>query len=421
MKINYSIIYSYIIKEFLLSFAVAFLFFFFIFFINQLLLMAEEIFSKQVPFGDVVLFIIFSLPAIVAIAFPFASLVGSLMSIGRLSADNEIMALKSLGFPLFRVFAPLLFVGIIFSMISFITNDYFLPLGNIRLGNIYRKILYANPAIELEPYSVNRYENTTIITNEVEREFLKNIVIIDKTEQNDKRIISAKKAMLVKSKDQKGVISLRLENVFSQISSRPGKGQYEYTTSQIMIYNILLKDISFSLMNPGPREMSSFDVWKEILKKREALEKRKKLHDEEIKKALYTLIMELRYSKAHPDKERMTRIRQVYQQLQKKKSLPVKDRRLQLFELEFNKKFSFPLSCLIFIFFAFPVGLYTRKSGRTVGFGLGLLMTSIYWGLLFLGHTLGTRLEFSPFLSMWFPNIFVLTLAVILLLIRVNR
>lgn len=421
MKTNYSIIYSYIIKEFLISFVVAFLFFFFIFFINQLLLMAEEIFSKKVPFGDVVLFIFFSLPAIVAIAFPFASLVGSLMCIGRLSADNEIMALKALGIPVFRVFAPLLFVGIIFSLVSFITNDYFLPLGNIRLGNMYRKILYSNPAIELEPYSVNRYQNTTIITGEIEQQLIKNIVIIDKTPQNNKRIISAKEATLLKSKEQKGVVSLRLENVFSQISLKPAKGQYEYTTAKVMIYNILLKDISFSLMNPGPREMSSVDVWREILKKREALGKKKKLRDEEIRRELYALIMELRYSKEHPDEERMARIRKVYQQLQKKKTLPVKDRSLQLFELEFNKKFSFPISCLIFIFFAFPVGLYTRKSGRTVGFGLGLLMTSFYWGLLFLGHTFGTRLEFSPFLAMWFPNIFVLTLAVILLLIRANR
>ena len=190
--------------------------------------MAEEIFSKRVPFGDVILFILFSLPAIVAIAFPFASLVGSLMSIGRLSADNEIMALKTLGIPVFRVFAPLLFVGIIFSLVSFITNDYFLPLGNIRLGNIYRKILYSNPTIELDPFSVNRYENTTIITGHMEQQLIKDIVIIDKTQLNNKRIISAKTAALLKSEEQKSVVSLRLENVFSQISLGPHKGQYEY-------------------------------------------------------------------------------------------------------------------------------------------------------------------------------------------------
>ena len=47
---------GYILNEFLISFTVAFLFFFCTFFINQLLVLAEEIFSKKVPFGDVVRF-----------------------------------------------------------------------------------------------------------------------------------------------------------------------------------------------------------------------------------------------------------------------------------------------------------------------------------------------------------------------------
>ena len=72
----------YILNEFFFSFLVAFSFFFFIFFVNQLLVMAEEIFSRHVAFGDVLLFILFSLPSIVALAFPFGSLVGGLMAAG---------------------------------------------------------------------------------------------------------------------------------------------------------------------------------------------------------------------------------------------------------------------------------------------------------------------------------------------------
>ena len=135
----------YILEEFFLSFLVAFFFFFFIFFVNQLLVMAEEIFSKKVPFWDVVLFILFSFPAIIALSFPFGSLVGALMAVGRLSSDNEILAFKASGISLSRIFLPLLLLGIILSSVSFVMNDYFLPLGNIHLGRIYRKILYTNP------------------------------------------------------------------------------------------------------------------------------------------------------------------------------------------------------------------------------------------------------------------------------------
>ena len=81
------------------------------------------------------------------------------------------------------------------------------------------------------------------------------------------------------------------------------------------------------------------------------------------------------------------------------------DRTLQIYRLEYYKKFSIPFACLSFIILAFPVGLYTRRSGRSVGFGIGLLISVLYWSLLIGGQTFGTqRPEVSPFISMWLPN-----------------
>ncbi|MEJ2366655.1 MAG: LptF/LptG family permease, partial [Deltaproteobacteria bacterium] len=102
---------------------------------------AEDILSKHVSFPNVVLLILYSLPAIVAISFPFASLVGSLMAVGRLSSDNEMLAFQASGVPNRRVFAPILILSVAFSLFSFIMNDYFLPLGNIRLGQVVLVLL----------------------------------------------------------------------------------------------------------------------------------------------------------------------------------------------------------------------------------------------------------------------------------------
>ena len=124
----YITIYKYILTEFIFSFAVAFLFFFFIFFVNQLLLMAEEILSKNVSFKNVSLIILYSLPAIVAFALPFSSLVGGLMSIGRLSSDNEILAMQASGISYKRLFIPVLIIGICLSLFSFSTSAFLLNL-----------------------------------------------------------------------------------------------------------------------------------------------------------------------------------------------------------------------------------------------------------------------------------------------------
>jgi lipopolysaccharide export system permease protein len=75
----------------------------------------------------------------------------------------------------------------------------------------------------------------------------------------------------------------------------------------------------------------------------------------------------------------------------------------------------------VFVFFAFPVGLFTRRSGRAVGFGIGLFVTIVYWGLLFAGQTFGIRLSFSPFLAMWLPNFVILGAGTLFFALRARQ
>jgi lipopolysaccharide export system permease protein len=417
----------YILNEFLISFVVAFLFFFCTFFINQLLVLAEEIFSKKVPFWDVIQFIVFSLPSILALSLPFGALVGSLMAMGRFASDNEILAFRVSGVAKYRILTPLLAAGVLLFLVSFTMNDYFLPLGNIRLGSMYRKILYTNPGIELEPYSVKRYQDTVIVTGEIEETLIKNIMIIDRTEDKEKRIITARSGSLQESRNPKGVISIRLDEVFTHVPDGSIEDRYEFTTSESMIYNILLKDFSASFINPGPREMRSIDVWREIQVMDQEYKRQLEEQSRKTEAQLFDLAMELRYLKdfAHTDPG-LYKIRQqnlanactIYTRNRDRKFV---DRNLQLYRLEFHKKFSIPFSCIIFVLFAFPVGLLARKSGRAVGFGIGLLMASLYWWLLLIGHTLGIRLELPPVFAMWFPNLVVFIVACVFLAVRTNR
>ena len=402
----------YAMAEFLFSFLVSFLFFFFIFFVNQLLVMAEEIFSKKVPFWDVVLFVLYSLPAILALAIPFGALLGALMAVGRFSSDNELLAMRACGLPLRRVLFPLLGLGLLLSLFSFAVNDYFLPLGNLRLGGMYRKILYSNPSIELEPYSVKAYRDAVLITGAVEGQQIRELVIIDKNDQNQKRIITAARGRLAEEEGQRGVISIRLEDVFSHARSASDPQRYEYSTARTMIYNILLRDISVGFINPTPREMRAVDVWRKIQELQRTQDAARREQVREAGKALLELACAGRYLRdggGPITAAGLQEARRAYERYLAVSRKRVTDRNLQLHELEFHKKFSIPFSCLVFVLFAFPTGMLARRSGRAVGFGLGLLVSTLYWGMLFVGHTLGTRLQFPPLVAMWLPNAVILT------------
>ena len=418
-------IFIYIAKEFILSFIVAFLFFFFIFFINQLLLLAEDILSKHVPFLDVVKIIIYSIPTIVALTFPFSSLVGSLMAIGRLSSDNEFLAFQASGIPALKLFIPVLILGIGFTIVSFIFNDYFLPLGNIQFGKLYRKILYSNPELELEEYSVKRFHDSVIIPGKISEKTIDNIVIIDVDDKKNKRIILANKAQLKEDVDNAGVLSLELDNVMTHISDNKKTNDFSYSFSDLMKYNLLLQDIAFSVKSLTPREMSSVDVLKIIEEKKVKYnlkinnhEELKALNQFELYNNYYSLLYESNNSRFNSSTKN---IENSFNELKNIENKIIRDRSLQVHEIEFNKKFAIPFGCLVFVIFAFPVGLYSKRSGRTVGFGIGLFVSLVYWGILFAGHTFGYRVYFSPFLSMWMPNFIILSLGILFFILRFRR
>lgn len=422
---SYRKIYTYIGFEFIFSTFTAFLFFFCVFFINQLLLLAEEILSKKVPFFDVARLILYSLPAIVAFSAPFSALVGCLMAVGKFASSNEIIAFKASGIPQARLFIPIFLLGGIFAILSFGVNDYFLPWGTVNFTKLYRKLLYTHPELELESYSIKNYQDSILTNGPVDADGIRQILILDKDPDGAKRIITSEKGYL--DKTIPGVVQLVLQGVSLLSVGGKEKERYTYSFAEQMSYNILLKNVSISFRGLGPREMSSYDVYKEIQKKLNDLDKR--IHEQNVR------IQSLRYRYLEEYTEGVRMILQnpssfssvrenlirLSQQMEQEKNRPVQDRSLQLYLIEFYKKFSIPAGCIFFILFAFPTALFTKRSGKVVGFGLGLLVSIFYWGMLVAGQTLGVRTSFSPFLSMWIPNFVILILGVLSFLLQRQR
>ena len=244
---------------------------------------------------------------------------------------------------------------------------------------------------------------------------------IDRDPEDNRRMIMAKSAVLGESGEQQGVISLSLSDVFSHVADKKRVTRAEYLISRKMIYNILLKDISFSVRNPGPSEMSSRDVYSTIQQKRGTVQEKKDLNNRQLRKFRYKLRMvyanRLAEDEANVDNV-SAKLEVALKRVQDLADKQFYDRSLHLYRLEFNKKLAVPIACFIFVVFAFPVGLLTKRSGRSVGFGIGLLIAVVYWGMLFAGQTFGLRARISPILSMWAPNIVIILMGFIAFLVR---
>jgi lipopolysaccharide export system permease protein len=405
-----STIASYVAREFAFSFLIAFLFFFVVFFVNQLLLMAEDILSRRAPLRDVLLLLFYSMPSEIAMAFPFASLVGALMAAGRFASDNEMLVFQACGIPARRIFLPFAILGLAFSLVSFVMNDYYLPLGNIEFGKVYRKLIVSTPAVELKPWSVRRYRDVTIVTGAEEKGIIKDILIFDTSEEGRERLISAKRAGISEGADSDDVVALKLDGVLVQILVAKEPDRFEYSSCASMTYSIDLRDAAGIVSSIGPSSMSSVDLSREIGEKQKAFDARRQKREEEL--AVARAKLEETYEGAELGElawpNAQSRISPSLQDLRAIERSSLADRSLQTYRLEYYKKFAIPFGAFFFVILAFPLGLKARRAGRSVGFGLGLLVAVAYWALLLGGQTFGTRLGWSPFWSMWAPNAFVL-------------
>ena len=406
---RYGTLSIYIAKEFLSAFAVSFLFFFLVFFVNQMLLMAEDILSKRAPPWDVVKLVVYATPAVLALAFPFASLTGALMSAGRLSSDSELLVLLSAGVSPRRVFLPFLVLGTVFAAGSFLMNDALLPLGTVNFSKLYRRILASSPALELTPYSARRWEDLTIVAGEVDGKTISEILIIDTSEGGKKRILTADRGTLAEG--EPGVLSLSMEGVFSQANDPARPGRFEWSRAESLRYNLLLRNISEMSLGVGPREMSSRDLKTVIEQRKKTAQTRDIRKATEARQArlsaadLYDEALQLELPlpvSLESLKPALDRIRSLTSSVQE-------ERTLRVYRLEYYKKFSIPAGAFCFVILAFPLATLSKRHGRAAGFGIGLLVAVIYWALLAGGQTVGTRIEgMSPFWAMWFPNFFVL-------------
>jgi LPS export ABC transporter permease LptG len=88
--------------------------------------------------------------------------------------------------------------------------------------------------------------------------------------------------------------------------------------------------------------------------------------------------------------------------------------------VEIHKRFSLPFACWVFIFLGLPLGLSTRKGGRTSGFTLSLIIILAYYIFITAGEKLALDGQIRPWVGMWGGNI-VFGLLSVFLFVRSAR
>ncbi len=88
--------------------------------------------------------------SILPMALPLSLLLSSIMTLGNLGETFELVALKSAGISLLRFMRPLLFVAILLSIVAFFLSNNFIPVANLKLDRLKYDIIMAKPAFDIK-------------------------------------------------------------------------------------------------------------------------------------------------------------------------------------------------------------------------------------------------------------------------------
>jgi len=81
-------------------------------------------------------------------------------------------------------------------------------------------------------------------------------------------------------------------------------------------------------------------------------------------------------------------------------------------KVELSKRFSIPLTCILFAIIGVPLGITSRRSGKSGGFVFAILIILMYYVSLVLLQNFGRSGKINPYFSVWIPNIVLLIAAV---------
>ncbi len=372
-----------------------------------------------------------SLGWILALTIPMAVLVAVVMTFGRLSQDFELDALQASGISFFRTLLPILAAAFALTLALFAYNNLVLPEANHRLKMLTTDIHRTRPTISIrEGVFMDDFEGYRLLVREVDdvTSEIKDVTVYVLDPRQPVRTIHAPRGtLLTEEGGNRLVIRLHDGEIHEVDKEDPGS----YYLLHFDVHDLVFGNLGTRLERRGgdamrgDRELpvKAMQAAVDSLRVRRAAEADSLTNTvaqglEEVREQ----IIQWRTSGMTPASSRptemVTRARIFLRRLQgAERQLERRTRDIHKFEVEIQKKHSFPVACLVFVFLGAPLGAWARRGGVGVGGGLSFLFFLLYYTATLGGEKLGDRGIVSPALGMWGINV-VLGLVGLFLVLR---
>ncbi|MDR0444700.1 MAG: LptF/LptG family permease [Puniceicoccales bacterium] len=117
-------------------------------------------------------------PSLISYALPLGILTGTLLTIGKLSSNNEILVLKSAGISLFQIASPLLLIAIGFTIFSLFINFEYAPKSIAAYRRSLKEMIREDPMKFIRPRTfVREFPGYILFADRNEQSLLRDFYI----------------------------------------------------------------------------------------------------------------------------------------------------------------------------------------------------------------------------------------------------
>lgn len=322
--------------------------------------------SPQVPLASVFSVMSMLLPYGLVFALPIGLLTATLLVFGRLSADQELTAVRAGGVSLLALVTPVLWIGILASGLAAFANLELAPRSRVAAKELLYELGMTRPtALLVEGRYITEFPGWTLYIGRRrgENEFADVLLTETRKEQLVRRIRARRASVVVDAATREVVFRLFDAEVFTRAGGlAPGLPSGEATPTAAEL------DWGMAFFDEAPP-------------------------------------VRLDLSGAHPldakpkySEMTFTQLRAELRDLQRQDIDPTP------VLVNLHRQVSFSFACFSFTLVGIPLGIRGHRRETSFGIAAALLLTAVYYSFIILGQALETSTHLFPHLLVWVPN-----------------
>ncbi|MEO0293426.1 MAG: LptF/LptG family permease [candidate division WOR-3 bacterium] len=346
----------YIIKKFFLAILFSLIGLSFIYIITNFFENIGYFVDKKTPSLIILEYYLLFYPKVILLIMPLATLMGIYFSLGLITRHNEVLALRALGISPFRIYRAIFLYGFLLSIVIIFFNLSLIPKTKENLKE-FKKVKIEKI---VQDFDENYARDINYITDTGEMVSIKRLIgneihAIHILTYRDGKMISRIDAGRGIWKDSLWILLGAYKRTFEEDSI-----SFNFSdTMKVECFRVSPQEIAKS--KKDPLNFSFFQLFKYI------------------------------------------------------KKLERTGQRSGAERVELYERISYPLVNFIILFLGCPLALEVKRRGLIFGFGLGILLSFIFWGIIQLFKELGINGNLPPSLSILIPNMVFLFIGLYLM------